>query len=120
MSWLSTHGRPTTSMRRSTSMPAALTDDGVKDGLAVEAEGEKTAVGLTGEDAGGPGHLVEGLERERGSLALIVPTAFAGDDVEGGDARVGGLHHDEALADDGSGTSVSASVARQMNLPSAS
>ena len=78
-----------------------LTDDGVKDGLAVEAEGEKTAVGLTGEDArGGPGHLVEGLERERGSLALIVPAAFAGDDVEGGDARVGGLHHDEALADE--------------------
>lgn len=30
-----------------------LTDDGVKDGLAVEAEGEKTAVGLTGEDARG-------------------------------------------------------------------
>ena len=31
---------------------------------------------------------------------LIVPAAFAGDDVEGGDARVGGLHHDEALADE--------------------
>lgn len=29
-----------------------------------------------------------------------MPAAFAGDDVEGGDARVGGLHHDEALADE--------------------